>query len=381
MLNYDFYKFQIYIKHLLINSLKVEYKKIQNYFETLEYTNLLLKKYFEINKNINYEISNDRIKELKNIIKILYSYNEKILLQKSFTFNIENIKYHVIFNFFDEIENIKEEDKIICFSEGILSNVKKIDYTFFPIGLFNIKIYLTEEILDKFKNCINIGYNTNIDKDYIGFHKGVPLYNSFYSIYDNYIDEEGNYFIENKNLIKKEFEKNIFFTLKKILLIKENFNILNIIPIKEIKENLIYDNNKYYIFQNMLNEIIKILTKEELNQLNSIKILNQNNNNLVIEKNINLLKFIKKYENIFYNSLNKIVDETNKNIKIYENDFKKINFYIKDLKFLFELKEDKKLNIHLDIKDLSNLELIKKYIELNKQENKNLIKEIDNSKR
>ena len=311
-------------------------QKISNLLETGE-DNISYKKAVEkISKMQLDKIGTERSREKPiNIIqKKIYDIEEKINELKKY----ENIQYEIE----DEKNNLKNKLKEKEIKNELLKEIKINNE---KNNLENEKIKIKEKIIEENKNKINIIKN-NLEK------------------INNKITEEKKY---EKNIDRK-YEKNklnkklnLFFVLLIIL------NIFWILFIPQIIENKII---KYiflltvptflifYIFsKNKLNKKIKILEKNNKNNLE--KINNEKNN---LENEINIYK--NNIEQLL-NEIEKIKMENNLKNNLEENRLK--NKYEKNMKkneIEYLLKKD---NINYDINLLEN-EISDLKLEINKLE-------------
>jgi len=198
----------------------------------------------------------------------------------------------------DKLNKINKKNPIIiAIGTGVLNTVfKKYDYTIYPFPILNIKIPIHLNYFKRFNNCLSIGYHTNNDINYIGFHTTSPLYNSHFNFFNNLNMNNSLDILQEKNInnyyLLNIFKKNEnidikyknldYFTCNEIFTHFQNkFNL----DLKEIKK---YDNN--YILINKKNNLFYILTLIKKKMVQDLTNLNVN----IQEINNNLFDNLKK---------------------------------------------------------------------------------------
>jgi len=327
----DFFKFQIYQKNEIILKLLEKEINFNDYTKTLLKQNSILKDYLLTLDNypISTFINNE---ELKIIIKIIinndltknfYCEGEGKFEQIMYKFIIYPEKnHHFEFEKYFSEENIR----IICIGNGISDrNLKKVDYTYLSMGLFNYSLTLNQTIFKRFKTCINIGYNTSSVNDYIGISFGVPFYNALYPIFDiknrtiNYGDIEtmSQSFYPFDTIEKEKIDynlnyyHNLFKKNKVVKKIETNYYLLNLIPylVKTSHHLLKYDTENYLTIQDMRDYIKNYFYATENSDVN-FNIYDQKNGYILIDQKsfdyYSLLYFQKVFSETFSYYLNNL---------------------------------------------------------------------------
>ena len=335
------------------NTQNILIQKISNLLETGE-DNISYKKAIEkLNKMQLEKIGTERSREKPiNIIqKNIEINNNKINELKKY----ENIQYEI------EEEKNKIKNKLEK-NENKINLLKEIKNKNEKNNIENEKIKIKENIIEENKNKLNI-INSNLEK----INKKINIEK------DEIKNINGKY---EKNKLNKKL--NLFLLI--ILL----FNILWIIFIPKINNNIIIKYIFlltvptylifYFLQKNKLNKKIKIIEK---NQKNNIEEINLEKNNLensqkIYQENIkNLLNEINKIkiENNFLNNLeeNKIINKYEKNIEKNEinyllktgninNEINLLESEINNLKIENNRLELQKENIEPQLENLFSLE-------------------------
>lgn len=322
------------------NTQNILIQKISNLLETGE-DNISYKKAIEkLNKMQLEKIGTERSREKPiNIIqKNIEINNNKINELKKY----ENIQYEI------EEEKNKIKNKLEK-NENKINLLKEIKNKNEKNNIENEKIKIKENIIEENKNKLNI-INSNLEK----INKKINI--------------EKN---EIKNINGKYKKNKLNKKLNLFLLIILLFNILWIIFIPKINNNIIIKYIFlltvptylifYFLQKNKLNKKIKIIEK---NQKNNIEEINLEKNNLensqkIYQENINnLLNEINKIkiENNFLNNL-----EENKIINKYEKNIEK-----NEINYLFK-KENINSEINLTEMEINNLKIEKNKLDLQKE--------------
>lgn len=357
MITYDFFKLNIYTKQLIFNYFN---KKIfgNEYFQILSQSKYQLEAYaYSVDSVPNLSLNNEFtiMKEYLHLILM----NENKLLEESGWFELkENVI--VIYNqFYKDIEfpieiiEKMEKKELIIIGIGLGAlNLAALyfNYTFFPYGWFNSNEILNDQYLLRFKHCLNLGYNSNADDNFYGFHIGIPVYNCFYAncFFKFSMFDLSTPTLNFSNTIKKQailylkelYEVDGFISL-------ENPYILNVID----KFNLKNDYSHYSHLVSLPDFRTHILSKIVINKEESVIYL-EDNNHILVEYNSKEFLRLFIYQNVLFSLLSKELSNLENSFDMIIQN--KLNFYFKEVGlFNYNISSVKELNL-----PMTTLELI-----------------------
>jgi len=191
-----------------------------------QYSNNLVKKTFEINKNLEISLNN-------------LNFN---LLQKS-------------------IINKQSCKEIIMFSGGcIVFNINDSIATLLNLGMLNLKTHRSVFILNNSSYCnlLKLKINKYIESD--PYFRNIKLFNQ-----QNYIEaikylsnyKTSNIFIFDENILKKIEEDLDSYYIKNIWWISNNFKIIDLISLVKLNKDI---DNTYFLNLNNLHQLSKLIT-------------------------------------------------------------------------------------------------------------------------
>jgi len=341
MLNYDFFKFQIYQKNILINLLKKD-NPITNYLKENKYfLNINNNYYNHIKKSFEFNNNNNNILKYFDLVKKYFENFENYEEEKNYIFLNNKVLLVLTYysnDFTDEIKNKIEKDNLIIIGIGnsiFNPKIPYFNYLFFPIGIINTNFNIYNNFFDKFNFCETIGYNSNSLKEYIGYNVGIPIYNNFFPI---------SYY---KNLSEINIKEKIFSIKKLKIKNKYLYNVLTYLDEKLNIDLNKYNNFNYITIPNMTSYILKLKIEPDFNIKN---LLYKSNNFIVINKKSNEMKRFIIFQNYF---LNLLINENNK----YMRDIKE---YDKMYKMDFYFNKYLNVNININQKYFQNLKKLKK---------------------
>ncbi len=316
-------EFKEYLRQ--INILKINFKEkkeniINRLINKIEIGNNIVKynKDFRILFNIRNKIRNARINNFRNFFSVpLNESNDQYFnFDKNISKNLSNLRN-------DIISNIRKNNSIDIYLDNYNSYLNKILKE-------NYGDKLIKNVYDIYANSTFL--NNNLDNYYVLLD---PIVNEYLTIFiSKYFNAHVSYYLDNSNdllntlsEIKKEQDKNLYFTLSNLNQII-NSNLKN--KINSAYNLLInYVTNDYYkILQNIDKSNLSLINKinnKFNNYINTIK--TKNTNDINIDYQYNLLKL---NNNDPFSLSNKIKSKEDNYINLIQNFIEQINLKIKE---------------------------------------------------